>query len=230
VVYTIGDPLQNKFKTQHRMKTTSSILCGLALLICAGPLKASSPVSADGYLVSPWKYEGQTIKLNVVCVKPAHFESPLREVIYYHAMTMNVDRRFGGEILIAVPRSESEHFARYYGLDPRGRTSRLLSGTLLLAHRPHPPFHRDQSDLQNSPGGEPAVSGTNPGDYEHPRGHESGIWFVDYKGLSADLFGKHKDVQLPEGGGFSEDRPHWGGPEGGPGVAPGGAPPGNLQN
>lgn len=182
------------------MKITYPILCGLALLLSGGSLVAATPVSADDYLVSPWDYEGQTIKLNVAFVRPSHFQSPLPDVIFYHAMTMTLDHKIGGEMLIAVSKTESEHFARTFGLDFHGRNARSLSGTLLLAHRPHPPFHRDQPNPQGSPGGTPEASGTNSNDTEHHR-HEPGIWFVDYKGLNADLFSKHKDIELPEMGG-----------------------------
>jgi hypothetical protein len=45
-------------------------------------------MSADEYLASPWDYEGQTIKLNVAFVRPEHFQSPLPDVIFFHAMTL----------------------------------------------------------------------------------------------------------------------------------------------
>jgi len=192
-------------------------------------LHVSTPVSADGYLVSPWDYEGQTIKLNVAFVKPAHFESPLQDIIFYHAMTMTADRKPGGEMLIAVPKTESEHFARYYGMDFHGNTTHPLSGTLLLAHRPHPPFHEGQPNPPAPSTGAPATSGTNAtsssdgitetsgtnaNGNEPVRRHRPGVWFVDYKGLSADLFDKNKGIELPEMGGPGEDHPHPGGPRG----------------
>jgi hypothetical protein len=211
------------------MKTTPTLLCSLALLLGITSLKAATPMSADELLISPWDYEGQAVKLNVAFVKPTHFQSPLPDVIFYHAMTMTTDRRPGGTMLIAVPKAESERFARYYGLDPRGRNSLPLSGTLLLAHRPHPPHAKREhnppaptpaaSDSSAEP--TPAASDVPPADSTDTkpptRPHRAGVWFVDYKGLSADLFSKHKDIELPEESGpVMNDRPPHEGPSGGP--------------
>jgi len=205
------------------MKTPPVILCCLALLFGAGSLLASIPESADGILVSPWEYEGHTIKLNVAFVRPAHFQSPLSEVIFYHAMTLTPERKLGGEILVAVPKKESEHFAHYYGMDPHGRNSRILSGTLLLAHRHHPPFHKRPSDSNAGPEATPEGN-------EAARKHEArGVWFVDYKGLSADLFSKNKELDLPEGGGAG-DNPHQQGGPNGPGGPRHGWPGANKKN
>jgi len=215
------------------MKTTCSLLAGLALLLGAGSLHAATPDGADSYLVSPWDYEGHTIRLNVVFVRPANFESPLPDIIFYHAMTETLDHRPGGEILIAVPKKDSEHFARFYGMDGRNRNMHILSGTLLVAHHHHP--HRDHPEGPDAqapaPDSGPAVSGTNANNNEHRDRHEPGTWFVDYKGLNKDLFAQNPDIDLPAGGGPDDhhgDGPGGGGPAGhaGPGNnGPGGPPP-----
>ena len=185
-------------------------------------------MSADEYLVSPWDYEGKAIKLNVAFVRPAHFQSPLPDVIFYHAMTLTVDRKPGGEMIIAVPKDQSEHFAHYYGLDFHGRNSRILSGTLLLAHRPHPPFgRRDHDSAEPAPTASPtpaessptasATPATDSNENKPPKQpHRAGVWFVDYKGLSADLFSKHKEIELPEGPGPVDNHHQMDGPPGGP--------------
>ena len=204
------------------MKTPPLILCCLALLFGASSVRASIPESADALLVSPWEYEGHTVKLNVAFVRPTHFQSPLEEVIFYHAMTLTPDRKQGGEILIAVAKKESEHFARYYGMDPHGRNSRILSGTLLLAHRPHPPFHRHPSDSNTGPD-----AATEPAKKHEARG----VWFVDYKGMNADLFSKNKELGLPEGGGPGDNQHRPAGPAGGGRHdGPGDRAPGNRKN
>ena len=162
------------------MKTTASLLCCLALLFGAGSLHASTPQSADEFLVSPWDYQGQTIKLNVMFVRPAHFQSPLPDVIFYHAATLTVDRRPGGEMLIAVPKSESQQFAGFYGLNPHGRSSRILSGTLLLRRGPHFFWHKIRRNSTPLTGGTTQVTGTTSNGYNPDnRFDRSGEWFVD---------------------------------------------------
>ena len=201
------------------MKTTCSILFGIALLLGAGSMKAATPDGADAYLVSPWDYEGHTIRLNVVSVRPANFESPIPDIMFYHAMTETLEHKPGGEMLICVPKDESEHFARFFGMDPRNRNVRILSGTFRLAHHHHP--HKDHPGDQNDNAAAPVVSGTNADDR-----HEGGVWFVDYKGLDKDILDKNPDLELPQGGGPGDhhDGPG-GGNGGGPGPGPGGPPP-----
>ncbi|MEI8342297.1 MAG: hypothetical protein WCH43_12285, partial [Verrucomicrobiota bacterium] len=129
--------------------------------------------------------------------------------IFYHAVTLTSDRKMGGEMLIAVPKSESEHFAKYYGMDPRGRSSLVLSGNLLLGHRPHPPMRKGE---QGSPGPAPETTGTaettGTGTKPARQFGKGGVWFVDYKGMNADLFRNNKDIQIPDGaeGGGGERR------------------------
>lgn len=113
------------------MKTTFSLLCCLALLFCASSLQAATLRGADEYLVSPESYEGQIITLNVGFVRPSTFQNSQPDVICFNAKTHKFDNKFGGNIQIVVPKGESEHFASYYGMNPRGKSSRILSGTLL---------------------------------------------------------------------------------------------------
>ena len=184
-------------------------------------------MGADEYLVNPGNYEGQTITLNVVCVRPVHFQSPIPDIMFYHAMTLSSDRKMGGEILVAVPNDSSSQFAKYYGLDPRGRSSLVMNGTLLLGHRPGPRHMRGPHGQQGGAPGTPETTGTTElsgtdstpvttgtgnKPHRHPRLEPGGIWFVDYKGLSADLFSKHPDLQIPDSPGGGEDAPRPEGP------------------
>ena len=203
------------------MKNTCSLMLGIALLLGAGAVKAATPDGADAYLVSPWDYEGHNIRLNVVSVRPANFESPIPDIIFYHANTETLDHRPGGEMLICVPKSESEHFSRFFGMDPHNRNIRVLSGTFRLAHHHHPRKDHpgDQND-NNDPA--PTVSGTNTD--THGDRHEGGVWFVDYKGQDKDILDKAPDLELPAGGGDHHDGPDGGGAGsngGGPGPGPG---------
>ncbi|MGB8352928.1 MAG: hypothetical protein WCD79_03495 [Chthoniobacteraceae bacterium] len=202
------------------MKTTCSITLAIALLLGAAAVEAATPDGADAYLVSPWDFEGHNIRLNVVSVRPANFESPLPGIIFYHANTETLDHRPGGEMLICVPKSESEHFSRFYGMDPHNRNIRILSGTFRLAHHHHP--HKDHPGDQNDNDAAPIVSGTNAGD--HADHHEGGVWFVDYKGQDKDILDKNPDLELPAGGGPGD---HHDGPDGGNGN--GGPGPGSRN-
>ena len=199
-----------KIKT---MKIICSILSCLALLFGAGSLQASNPMGADEILVSPWDYEGQSISLNVVCVKPANFQSPLPDIIFYHAMTMASTRKPGGEILIAVPKDSSSQFASLFGMDPHGGT-RILTGTLLLGHHPHPP-HQGPPDAAEPAPSVTGTSGTSSSG-NPPARQRSGVWFVDYKGLSSELLSNNPDIQIPDGPGGPGGHPFPEGPGGGP--------------
>jgi hypothetical protein len=173
------------------VKTSTSIFCCLALLFGTGSLHASTPMSADEYLVTPGAYENQTIRLNVAFVRPVRFQSPLQDVMFYNAVTLTADRKPGGEILVAVPKDGSEHFAQSYGMNPRGKNSRILSGTLLLARNPRPSLCKEPN---HSPGTATSKVETGGGALKEgtpvKRIDQAGTWFVDYKGLNAAIFNK----------------------------------------
>jgi len=161
---------------------------------------AQSPDSlgtANAYLASPWKYEGKTIKLNVTHVMPRSYQSSQPGIIYFGAMTSDNKGDFGGQIEINVPTTESEHFARFYGTSFHKGITHRLSGILMLrrfpsyGNQPNPAMSSTSSAAgsgTNAPsfsGGKPKTSGTNTSGID-------GVWFVDYNGLSANLFNKNK--------------------------------------
>lgn len=113
------------------MKSTFSLLCCLTLLFCAGSLHASTLRGADEYLVSPETYDGQIITLSVSYVHPLNSPNNQPDVVSYNATTRTFNNKFGGIITVNVPQSESERFASFYGLNPHGMNSHILSGKLL---------------------------------------------------------------------------------------------------
>ncbi len=83
---------------------------------------ADSKRTAEYLLSSPLSHEGKTVTLDVAMVRPARWKSPFVEVTFFHAMTMDrMDRKPGGEILVAVPTAGAASFAKKYGTDFEGR-------------------------------------------------------------------------------------------------------------
>ena len=112
------------------------------LNICAGILglavtasAAESKRTAEYLLTTPEAYQGKEVTLDVAFVKPVHWVSPLPGVSFFHALTIDrMDRRPGGEILVAVPTDDAAAFARKYGTDfERRYESDSLKGTFMAA-------------------------------------------------------------------------------------------------
>ncbi len=153
-------------------------------LLASSQVFADSKRTAEFLLSDPKPHQDQQVTLDVAFVKPVHWKSPLPEIAFFHAITMDrTDRKPGGSILVAVPAEESAKFAKKYGMDFDGRSDMTtLRGTFM-------------------------VSG---GKKEHGR---PGIWLVDSTGKLASLLEQRK-LDLPdekiEGGGAGPDGP--GGP------------------
>ena len=109
----------------------------LVLLAAAVPLlhASDSKRTAEYILTTPADFEGKEVTLDVSYVKPVHWKSPVPELAFFHAMTL--DRREykpGGEILVAVLSSDAAKFAKKYGTNFEGRNlSNSLQATLLAA-------------------------------------------------------------------------------------------------
>lgn len=117
------------------MKKFNSLL--LLLLVCSIPaLRASdSKRTADYILTTPADFEGKEVSLDVAFVKPVHWQSPVPELAFFHAVTLDRrDRKPAGQILVAIPSADAAHFAKKYGTDFQSRNeSDSLSGTLTTA-------------------------------------------------------------------------------------------------
>ncbi|CAN5795637.1 hypothetical protein BH09VER1_BH09VER1_19470 [soil metagenome] len=104
-------------------------LPSLLALACLGILGLSSNAqasdskrTAEYLLTTPVANEGKEVTLDVSFVTPVHWKSPLPDVAFFHAMTIDRnDRKPGGEIMVAIPSAKAEAFARKYGTDFKGR-------------------------------------------------------------------------------------------------------------
>lgn len=117
------------------MKTSSFAPFWKVLLIAAvcSVTAEASDRTANDILATPQKYENQEVTLDVAFLKPVHWKSPLPELAFFHALTMDrQSKRPGGGILTAVAADEVETMVKRYGSTYDGRQTRSLKGTLLL--------------------------------------------------------------------------------------------------
>ena len=139
------------------MKFTTLTLLAVALLSVTTLFASDSKRTVEYYLTTPDKFEGQEITLDIAFVQPVKWKSPVPELTFFHATSMDRrDHKHGGKILVVVNSADAEKFARKYGTDFEGRReSDILKGTLLA-----------------SPGG---------------RNRQGKIWMVDTTGKALDL-------------------------------------------
>jgi hypothetical protein len=117
------------------MKTRSTLLA-VVLALSAPQLHAGdSERTADHILTTPSQFEGKQVELDVAFVQPVKRKSPVAELAFFRAFTMDrKDRKPGGAILVAVLASEAEGFSKKYGTDFEGRYEKdTLTGTLMAA-------------------------------------------------------------------------------------------------
>ena len=117
------------------MKTLHYLL--LVLLAATAPMlhASDSKRTADYILTTPADFEGKVVTVDVSFVAPVHWKSPVPELAFFHAMTLDRrDYKPGGEILVAIPSEDAAHFAKKYGTDFKGRNvSNSLQATLIAA-------------------------------------------------------------------------------------------------
>ena len=150
-----------------------SHVLSLVLLVAVVPLvqASESKRTAEYILATPADFEGKEVTLDVSFVKPVHWKSPVPELAFFHAVTLDRrDYRPGGHILVAILAEDAGKFSQKYGLEPKGRNlSRVLTGTLMAA-----------------PGRGPELHGR--------------VWLIDTTGKAADLI-KAKKLEILEGDG-----------------------------
>ena len=109
----------------------------LVLLAAAAPmLQASdSKRTAEYILTTPTDFEGKEVNLDVAFVEPVHWKSPVPELAFFRAITLDRrDYRPGGQILVAIRSTDAAQFAQKYGTDFKSRNhSTPLKGTLVAA-------------------------------------------------------------------------------------------------
>jgi len=117
------------------MKTTNILT--MILLAATAPLSLASDSkrTAEYIIVNSAELEGKPVTLDVAFVKPVQWKSPIPELAFFRAMTIDRrDNKPGGHILVAIPAAEAPSFSKKYGMDFDGRNeSDTLRGTLLAA-------------------------------------------------------------------------------------------------
>lgn len=119
------------------MKTYHLALVVAAVLGFSSTGYADSKRTAEYLLTSPSSHKDTDVTVDVALVKPVNWVSPVADTSFFRVVTLDrSDRKFGGEILVAVPSGEAERFAKKYGTDFEGRyESDSLKGTFLSAGR-----------------------------------------------------------------------------------------------
>ena len=112
--------------------------CLLPVLLAAltPVLHASeSKRTADYLLTTPATFEGKEVTLDIAFVKPVHWKSPVPEIAFFHAMTLDRQaHKPGGEMMIVILSEDSVKFAKKYGTNFEGRNeSNSLKGIFLTA-------------------------------------------------------------------------------------------------
>ncbi len=119
------------------MKTPKSLSIAFASALClAGSVVAAeSKHTAEYFLTTPAEFENKEVSLDVAFVKPVRWKSPIPELAFFHAMTVDkIDKKPGGTILVVVPAENAEKFAKKYGMDFDGRSDAdSLKGTLIAS-------------------------------------------------------------------------------------------------
>lgn len=106
----------------------------VALLAAGSFVNAQSKRTADYLRLAPQTHADKEVSVDVSLVKPVRWKSPLEDVAFFHALT--IDRttdKGGGIILVAVPVADAEKFTKKYGTTFDGRNDKdKLTGTFLL--------------------------------------------------------------------------------------------------
>jgi hypothetical protein len=115
------------------MKTIIPLIT-VALLAAGSIANAKSKRTADFLRIAPQEHADKEVTVDVSMVKPIHWKSPLEDVAFFHALTIDrTEDKGGGTILVAVPTADAEKFAKKYGMNFDGRNDKdKLTGTFLL--------------------------------------------------------------------------------------------------
>lgn len=107
------------------MKTLLSLSVAFATVACltTSTMAAESKHNAEYFLSTPMEFENKDISLDVAFVKPVHWKSPIPELAFFHAITIDKrDKKPGGGILIVIPAEDAGKFVKKYGTDFDGRS------------------------------------------------------------------------------------------------------------
>jgi hypothetical protein len=107
------------------------------LLVALTPMlhASESKRTANYILTTPTAFEGKDITLDVSFVKPSHVKSPIPEIAFFHAATLDrLEHKPGGNILVVIAAEDASKFAKKYGTNFEGRNaSNPLKGILAAA-------------------------------------------------------------------------------------------------
>lgn len=95
---------------------------------------SQSKRTAEFLRLDPKSHVDKEVTLDVSMVKPVHWKSPIEDLVFFQAMTIDrTEDKSGGSILVAVLATDAEKFAKKYGMnfDGRGDKDKLV-GTFIL--------------------------------------------------------------------------------------------------
>lgn len=121
------------------MKTTVAYI-SMILLAVSSAAFSESKKTADFLRLDPKSHADKEVTVDVSMVKPVRWKSPVEDIAFFHALTIDRDGdKSGGAILVAVPAADSEKFAKKYGMNFEGRKDKTtLRGIFILASRGGP--------------------------------------------------------------------------------------------
>lgn len=123
------------------MKTHLIPLVLLGLVVAPQVQAADSKRTAEYILSTPAEFEGKQVTLDVAFVQPTHWKSPIPELAFFHAITVDRrERQHGGSIMVVVDAASAASFAKKYGTDfERGESSSLTGVLVSTPPRPKMP-------------------------------------------------------------------------------------------
>ena len=113
---------------------TLTKLTAVILIASATLGHAQSKRTAEFLRLDPKSHVDKEVTVDVSMVKPVHWKSPIAEISFFQALTIDrTEDKSGGSILVAVPAVDAEKFAKKYGTNFDGRNDKdKLTGTFIL--------------------------------------------------------------------------------------------------
>lgn len=115
------------------MKAITKLTMTFLIAACTSGY-ADTNRTADFLRINPQNHLDKEVTVDVSMVKPVHWKSPLPDVAFFHALTIDrTEDKAGGSILVAVDAAEAGKFAKKYGTNFEGRNDKdKLTGSFIL--------------------------------------------------------------------------------------------------
>jgi hypothetical protein len=115
------------------MKAITKLTVAVLLASCI-PGHAESTRTADSLRIHSQTHLDKEVTVDVSMVKPVHWKSPLADVVFFHALTIDrTEDKSGGSILVAVDAAAAGKLSDKYGTNFDGRNDKdKLTGTFIL--------------------------------------------------------------------------------------------------